>query len=75
MERVDCSGDRLTTGDAVVICSGASRAGQRGTIITDDGPGDDHPYKVQFTDGDTHWYRAGEVAGSEDTKPKKRKRS
>ena len=62
MERVDGSGDRLTTGDAVVICSGASRAGQRGTIIKDDGPGDDQPYNVQFTDGDTHWYRAGEVA-------------
>ena len=64
MECVDLdSGGRLTTGDAVVICSGASRAGQRGTIIKDDGPGDSQPYKVQFTDGDTHWYHAGEVAG------------
>ena len=55
------SGGRLTTGDAVVICSGASKAGQRGTIIEDDGPSDDQPYKVQCRDGETGWYRAAQV--------------
>ena len=62
MERVDCSSGRLSTGDAVVICSGASRAGQRGTIIKDDGPSDNKPYKVQFRDGETGWYRAAQVS-------------
>ena len=37
LSEIECvegaSGDRLTTGDAVVICSGASRAGWRGKII------------------------------------------
>ena len=62
MECVDLdSGGRLTTGDAVVICSGASKAGQRGTIIEDDGPSDDQPYKVQCRDGETGWYRAAQV--------------
>ena len=58
----DSRGGRLTTGDAVVICSGASRAGQRGTIIKDDGPSDNKPYKVQFRDGETGWYRARQVS-------------
>ena len=61
MERVDGSGGRLTTGDAVIICSGASNAGQRGTIIQDDGPSDDQPYKVRFGDGETKWYRAAQA--------------
>ena len=53
---------RLTTGDTVVICSGATKAGQRGTIIKDDGPSDNKPYKVQFRDGETGWYRAAQVS-------------
>ena len=62
MECVEgAGGGRLTTGDAVVICSGASNAGQRGTIIKDDGPSDDQPYKVRFGDGETKWYRAAQA--------------
>ena len=52
---------RLTMGDVVVICPGEHRGGQRGVIVKDDGPGDAQPYKVQFSDDSTKWYRAEEV--------------
>ena len=50
-----------TTNDTVVAKPGEHRGGQRGTIIKDDGPGDNTPYKVKFSDGNTHWYRANQV--------------
>jgi len=62
---ISSPGVRPTIGDLVVGCT---HGGQRGKIIEDDGAGDSRPYKVQFDNGDTHWYPADDVQRADSTR-------
>ena len=62
---ISSPGVRPTIGDLVVV---RTHGGQRGKIIEDDGAGDSRPYKVQFDNGDTHWYPADDVQRADSTR-------
>ena len=62
---ISSPGVRPTIGDLVVV---RTHGDQRGKIIEDDGAGDSRPYKVQFDNGNTHWYPADDVQRADSTR-------
>jgi NADH:ubiquinone oxidoreductase subunit D len=57
---VALAGSRLRVGESVRIVGGEHRMGETGTIIEDDGSGT--PFKVKFSDSNTKWFLAANVA-------------
>ena len=57
---VALAGSRLRVGESVRIVGGEHRMGETGTLIEDDGSGT--PFKVKFSDSETKWFVAANVA-------------
>ena len=63
----DVDATRPTQGQKVIVSNSDHRRGQVGTIVEDDHTS--QPFKVQFDDDETHWYREGEVSKQERVAP------